>query len=177
MRLDRRRTNPMLVKTRSRASRRRPSVEFRPSFAIALLQLRGRRGRCRLRNWLGRRRRCAGKNEWFWARCHFGRERAFVFEARGVSYARARRGRGYYMTSGRACGLAGRQGHRFAQRASLAQGELWTQRVTSPFFWRAVCLGVELCSVRSSCCVPSVVCALSGACLSALGDAMSPLIF
>ena len=82
MRLSRRRTSPMLVKRRFRASRRRPSGEFRPSFAIALLQLRGRRGRCRLRNWLGRRRRCAGKNEWFWARCHFGRERAFVF--RGV---------------------------------------------------------------------------------------------
>ena len=70
------------MRTRFRASRRRPLVRFRPSFAIALLQLRGRRGRCRLRNWLGRRRRCAGKNEWFWARCHFGRERAFVF--RGV---------------------------------------------------------------------------------------------
>ena len=72
----------MLEKTRCQGSRRRPLVASRPSSVIALLQLRGRRGRCRLRNWLGRRRRCAGKNEWFWARCHFGRERAFVF--RGV---------------------------------------------------------------------------------------------
>ena len=69
----------MLMKRRFQGWRRRPSVEFRPSFLIVLLQFRGRRGRCRLRNWLGRRRRCAGKNEWFWARCHFGRERAFVF--------------------------------------------------------------------------------------------------
>ena len=70
------------MRTRFRASRRRPSAASRPSFAIALLQLRGRRGRCRLGRTSGRRRRCAGKNEWFWARCHFGRERAFVF--RGV---------------------------------------------------------------------------------------------
>ena len=82
MRLGRRRTSPMPMRTRFRASRRRPLVRFRPSFAIALLQLRGRRGRCRLGRTSGRRRRCAGKNEWFWARCHFGRERAFVF--RGV---------------------------------------------------------------------------------------------
>ena len=149
----------MLMKRRSRASRRRPSVEFRPSFAIALLQLRGRRGRCRLRNWLGRRRRCAGNNEL------------------GASYARARRGRGSSMSSGRARGLAGRPGHRYAQRASLAQGELWTPRVTSPFFWRAAGLEVELCSVRSFCCVPSVVCALSGRLLRRACDAMSPLIF
>ena len=79
MRLSRRRTSPMPMRTRFRASRRRPSAAFRPSSAIALLQLRGRRGRCRLRNWSGRRRRCAGRDEWFGARCHFGRERAFVF--------------------------------------------------------------------------------------------------
>ena len=72
----------MLEKMRSRASRRRLSVASRPSFLAVLLQLRGRRGRCRLGRTSGRRRRCAGKNEWFWARCHFGRERAFVF--RGV---------------------------------------------------------------------------------------------
>ena len=49
----------MLMKRRSRASRRRPLVKFRPSFAIAAPRSRGRRGRSHLRRTSGRRRRCA----------------------------------------------------------------------------------------------------------------------
>ena len=93
----------MLMKRRSRASRRRPLVKFRPSFVIAAPRFRGRRGRCRSGNWSGRRG-AAG--------------------ARGVSFGAAtgaRGARGVVAWHPRA--RAGRQGHRFARAGALSQGD------------------------------------------------------